>query len=238
LAIHITKIVFPRYWHRYAFNDVGLSIISVFKYFYLIQELGNPRVRRNLHFYPEDAGPVLREARQGHRWLHDMPSDQTTPMIRRLKCDYYIYEPALLTNGKCCIPFRWFIRKDKAQDLFYAKAWPLDLIRGDESSDSEEGWLVSGYLEIEICERDLVHNFPTLSQHHSRYNVPHPSRLLGGFDFLNRKYGTLILLFRGSYKGEPNRRDTVETHRSSNRQSVEAAGKGKSGFESPSVALL
>jgi hypothetical protein len=161
------------------------------KYFCLIQEVGNPRVRRNLHFYPEDSGPVLREARQGSRWLHEMPSDETTPMIRHLNGDYYIYEPALLTDGKCCIPIRWFVRKDNAQNVFYAKAWPLEPIRGDDSSI--DGWRVRGDLEFEICERDLVHNFPMLSQHHSRYGVPHPSHLLGEFKYFRHSYGTLIL---------------------------------------------
>ena len=146
-------------------------------YFCLIQELGNPRVRRNLHFYPEDAGPVLCEARQGYHWLHDMPSDQTTPMIRCFSGDYYIYEPALLTNGKCCILIRWFIRKGKGQDVFYAKVWPLEPIQDDDRS--VDGWCVCGDRELEICEKDLVHNFPMLSQHHSRYGVPHPSCSLG-----------------------------------------------------------
>lgn len=160
----------------------------------MIKELGNPRVRRKLHFYPEDAGPVLREARQGSRWLHDMPSDQTTPMIRHLNADYYIYEPALLTNGKCCIPIRWFVRKDNAQDVFYAKAWPLEPIRRDNSSLDMDSWRVRCDLEFEICQRDFVHNFPTLSQHHSRYNVPHPSSLLGKFLFLRCSYGTVTLI--------------------------------------------
>lgn len=141
--------------------------------------MGNPRVRHNLHVYPEDAGPVLREARQGSRWLHEMPSDQTTPMIRRSNGDYYIHEPTLLSNGQCCIPIRWFVRNDRAQDVFYAKAWPLEHIRGEDSS--ADGWCVWGDLEFEICEKDLVQNFPTLSQHHSRYSLPHPSRLLGRF---------------------------------------------------------
>ncbi|KAF8803001.1 hypothetical protein BYT27DRAFT_7110917 [Phlegmacium glaucopus] len=145
----------------------------------LAQEVRNPRVHCNLHVYPEDAGPVLREAHQGSRWLDEMPSDQTTPMIRRPNGDYYIYEPALLTNGQCCIPIRWFVRKDQAQDVFYAKVWSLEHIQGNDTTP--DGWRVRCDLEYEICERDLVQNFPMLSQHHSRYSLPHPSRLLGGF---------------------------------------------------------
>jgi hypothetical protein len=75
--------------------------------------------------------------------------------------------------------------------LFYGKAWPLEVIR--DNNNSVYGWRVLGDVEIEICERDLVYNFPTLSQHHSRYNVPHPSRLHGEIKYLCRHYVKLTV---------------------------------------------
>ena len=122
-----------------------------------------------------------------------MPSDQTTPMIRRGNGDFYIYEPALLSNGTCCIPIRWFVRKDKPHDVFYAKTWPLEVIQTEGDDRSVIGWRVRSDIKFEICEKDLVQNFPTLSECHSRYNIPHPSRLLGKFIFLHRPL--LIYLF-------------------------------------------
>jgi hypothetical protein len=44
--------------------------------------MANPRVRENLKFYPKDAGIELAEAREGSRWLHDLPLEMTTPWIR------------------------------------------------------------------------------------------------------------------------------------------------------------
>lgn len=77
----------------------------------------NPKVRPHIHGYPEDSGSKLSEARQAARWLHEIPSDQTTPMMRLKDADYYIYEPTTLNDGTCCIPTSWFTRAD----LFYAK---------------------------------------------------------------------------------------------------------------------
>ena len=61
--------------------------------------MANPRVRPHLHVYPEDSGQKLSEARQAAKWLHKLPSEDTTPMIRLQNIDYYIFEPALLING-------------------------------------------------------------------------------------------------------------------------------------------
>jgi len=66
--------------------------------------MANPRVRPHLHFYPEDSGQSLSEARQAAKWLHELPSEDTTPMIRIQNDDYYILEPALLIGGHACIP--------------------------------------------------------------------------------------------------------------------------------------
>ncbi|KAJ7133509.1 hypothetical protein C8R44DRAFT_829315 [Mycena epipterygia] len=59
--------------HKYYVNSLA-QIIA--------QEMANPKVRPHLHFYPEDSGPKLSEARQGQRWLKELPDDRTTPMVR------------------------------------------------------------------------------------------------------------------------------------------------------------
>ncbi|KAK7007081.1 hypothetical protein R3P38DRAFT_3325555 [Favolaschia claudopus] len=103
--------------HKYFVNSLA-QIIS--------QEMANPRVRPHLHFYPEDSGEKLSEARQGERWLHEIPDEQTTPMVRISTHDYYIYEPAMLDSaaGEFCI--------------FFAKCWRMVPI----STDAVCGWHV------------------------------------------------------------------------------------------------
>ncbi|KAE9383713.1 hypothetical protein BT96DRAFT_772206, partial [Gymnopus androsaceus JB14] len=76
--------------HRYYVNSLA-QIIA--------QEMANPEVRPKLHFYPEDSGEHLSEARQAERWLHEAPDDLLTPMARIRDQDYYIYEPAMLSDG-------------------------------------------------------------------------------------------------------------------------------------------
>ena len=133
--------------------------------------MANPEVRPNLHFYPEDSGMKLSEARQAERWLKEMPPDELTPMIRIGEDDYYIYEPAMLVSGSFCIPTRWIMR----EGCFYCKAWSLNII----SSPDSEGWQVREDREVEVSQNDLIKNFPTLAHDHQLYGVPHPSRIIG-----------------------------------------------------------
>ncbi|KIK49825.1 hypothetical protein GYMLUDRAFT_253531 [Collybiopsis luxurians FD-317 M1] len=46
----------------------------------IAQEMANPKVRPKLHFYPEDSGNFLSEARQAERWLKEAPDNLLTPM--------------------------------------------------------------------------------------------------------------------------------------------------------------
>ncbi|KAJ6598731.1 hypothetical protein B0H10DRAFT_2085071, partial [Mycena sp. CBHHK59/15] len=48
----------------------------------IAQEMSNPTVREHLHFLPEDTKPSLSQAWQAGRWLDELDSDLTTPMIR------------------------------------------------------------------------------------------------------------------------------------------------------------
>ena len=132
--------------------------------------MANPRVQPHLHFYPEDAGQTLSEARHAAKWLHELPAEDTTPMIRISADNYYIHEPAMLQNGQPCVPVRWFIRSG----VFYAKAWPMEQV----VVEGVEGWCVRKDLKMEVSQERLLKNLPSFEKDHSFYNVPHPSRIL------------------------------------------------------------
>ena len=85
--------------HIYYMNDLS-GIIS--------QEMANPLVQPNLHFYPEDSGDHLSNAYQGRRWLYQLDPALLTPMIRQGGHDFYTFEPCLLSNKSVCIPIRFF----------------------------------------------------------------------------------------------------------------------------------
>ncbi|KAH9482318.1 hypothetical protein JR316_0004416 [Psilocybe cubensis] len=144
--------------HQYYMNSIH-DILS--------QEMANPQVRPHLHFYPEDNGKVISEARHAAAWLEDMPSEETTPMIRLKQADYYIFEPALLVDGRCCIPYRWFTRGG----VFFGKAWLLQ--------PHANGWIVCKNTTIEVSQSQLLKNFPQLAKDHALYGVSHPSLIIG-----------------------------------------------------------
>ncbi|KAJ6521031.1 hypothetical protein B0H19DRAFT_1086555 [Mycena capillaripes] len=94
--------------HIYYVNDLA-AIIA--------QEMANPTTRTNLHFFPEDSGPALSQAWQASRWLDELNSDLTTPMIRIHKQDFYIHEPTLLSNGVIYLNSGWVIEGDTEFEL-------------------------------------------------------------------------------------------------------------------------
>jgi hypothetical protein len=148
--------------------------------------MSNPRVRPHLHFYPEDAGKTLSEARHAAKWLHELPAEDTTPMIRIGADNYYIHEPAILQNGRPCVPVRWFTRGD----TFHAKAWPMEQV----NIEGIDGWCVREDLEMEISQERLLRNLSYFEKDHSFYNIPHPSRIFGMFYLLNVNRLKLISL--------------------------------------------
>ena len=137
----------------------------------LDQEICNPKVRPEIHFYPEDTGKQLGEGRQAERWLKELRPEETTPMIRVREHDYYIYEPALLKDGSTCIPERWFTRNG----TFFARAWKMEtrIIEG------VLGWVVRKDVELEVSEHQLAKDFISLGKEFECYEVPHPSLIHG-----------------------------------------------------------
>ncbi|KAK7021568.1 hypothetical protein R3P38DRAFT_3397021 [Favolaschia claudopus] len=138
----------------------------------IAQEMANPKVRPHLSFYPEDSGPKLSEARQGERWLKELPDNQTTPMVRIAERDYFIHEPAMLRNGECCIPTRWFT---KAGQLF-GKCWQLQPI----VTDAGTGWRVFIASEpLVVAAAEFLKNFPELRAdvESGFYHKPNPANI-------------------------------------------------------------
>lgn len=137
--------------------------------------MSNPRVRPHLSFYPEDSGPVLSEARQGRRWLHEIPDEQITPMARIGDQDYFIHEPAMLDDQTCCIPVRWFTK----DNILFAECWELDTI----TTDTTQAWRVlkrNGYV---VPQHRFLKNLPNFLQDAALYGLPDPSNILGVYLF-------------------------------------------------------
>ncbi|KAF6758633.1 hypothetical protein DFP72DRAFT_887757 [Ephemerocybe angulata] len=153
--------------HRFYVNDLGQL---------LGQEMANPRVRANLHFYPEDSGKHLSEARQGTRWLHELPPELTTPYARLGDQVYYTFEPALLTGRRLCIPVRWFTRGE----TMYAQCWKMVFVRGEGGGH----WRAINDPIVEVGAHEFLLSFPNLlgdmKDHPERYNdMPPVSRIEG-----------------------------------------------------------
>ncbi|KAL0566487.1 hypothetical protein V5O48_015525 [Marasmius crinis-equi] len=126
----------------------------------LAQEMCNPKVRPKLHFYPEDRGNrPFSEARQGEKWLNEIPDEQLTPMIRLRRGgenqDYYIFEPAMLRDGTIWMPHRW-IRKD---NKFVGRCWGMQEVT---AADGTSSWRVNKNEHRLASEDELVRSFPEL----------------------------------------------------------------------------
>ncbi|KAF6758067.1 hypothetical protein DFP72DRAFT_1065314 [Ephemerocybe angulata] len=149
--------------HRYYVNDIG-QIIA--------QEMANPEVVNHLHFFPEDSGVRLTEARQGSRWLHELPAELTTPCVRRGSQDFYIHEPVLLRDHRAAVPVRWFERDGQ----MFGKCWGMQSVMTDRG----EVWRVIESLS-DVPLSDMLMDFEdfkrAVNQYPELYRMPHPSRI-------------------------------------------------------------
>ncbi|CAK5277165.1 unnamed protein product [Mycena citricolor] len=155
--------------HKYFVNNIA-QIIA--------QEMANPRVRRHLSFYPEDSGSKLSEARQGQRWLNEIPDTQTTPMARLHGHDYYIYEPCMASAAEATaqfvIPTRWFTREGS----LFARCWRMIPV----ASDCGSGWRVIKTVSVDIPASHFFKNFLGFQADAGVYGVPHPSYIIDVVD--------------------------------------------------------
>lgn len=136
----------------------------------------NPSIRPHLRFLPEDSGKELGEAYQAKRWLDEQDPDLLTPVQRVSGQDFFTLEPALLEDGRVCMPSRWFTRKGKV----YAKAWLMKVV---ELEGDKSGWAVQTHNEIEISSTNLLLSFPELKGAHLNFNLMDPTKVIGRFHF-------------------------------------------------------
>ncbi|KAG2126284.1 hypothetical protein DEU56DRAFT_743067 [Suillus clintonianus] len=135
------------------------------------QEMMNPRVRPLLHFYPEDTGMELNEARQAKRWLEELDPELLTPVARLHNQDFFVFEPALLLSGRACIPFRWFTRGGK----MYTKAWSLRPV----THELDCGWVVEDFRSFEVSEDDLLVSFKNWDSSEATSGLPRAHSIYG-----------------------------------------------------------
>ncbi|KAJ7019780.1 hypothetical protein C8F04DRAFT_1404097 [Mycena alexandri] len=156
--------------HVYYTNDLA-GIIA--------QEMANPIVRDKLQFLPEDSGPSLSQAWQASRWLHELDSDLTTPMIRLNAQDYFIHEPAVLKDGSVCMPTRWFKRNNDTWARVW-RMWPI-------IKEGVPGWIVANQQSYDVKSSDLLLSFPDFVSTHSHRGLPDP-RIIHGMPTSTDKF--------------------------------------------------
>ncbi|KAF8173028.1 hypothetical protein K438DRAFT_1940336 [Mycena galopus ATCC 62051] len=169
--------------HKYFVNSlaqiiarVGLKSVSkIATSLITVQEMSNPKLRPHLSFYPEDSGPKLSEARQGQCWLNEIPDDQTTPMLRIGADNYFIHEPAMLRDGKFCMPTRWFTKDGQ----YYANCWEMSSVASDKGS----GWRVLLKAQpLVVPASEFLKKFPAFQRDAAHYNIPDPTCIIDVFD--------------------------------------------------------
>jgi hypothetical protein len=85
--------------------------------------------------------------------------------------DYYIHEPAMLRNGTCCIPVRWFT----VGTVLFAKCWKMHPVL----TDTGQGWRVTQHEDFTVSQTEFLKTFLELIEDANIYGLPHPSKLLG-----------------------------------------------------------
>lgn len=173
--------------HHYYANALDQIIAQVTFVFVLIgtaascthtgrQEMANPRVRPHLHFYPEETdGRHLSEARQAARWLHEVPDEFLTPMVRLGSQDFYVHEPTMLRTGAVCMPVQWFNRVEGGDRVWYANCWKMETV----NTDTGVSWRVIQDNDYQVRASEFFKTFPELMSDMARYGLPSPSRISG-----------------------------------------------------------
>ncbi|TCD66625.1 hypothetical protein EIP91_001135 [Steccherinum ochraceum] len=152
--------------HAYSVNSLA-DIIS--------QEMANPRVRPDLHFFPEDAGGRVDEYWHASHWREEADLDKITPMVAVHNQHFYAFEPCLLRSGNACMPFRFF---ERGQQL-YADTWRLAPHR---TPSGELAWLVVRRERTTIPVSEFLVGFDTWSASGSTAGLPSATAIAGCLD--------------------------------------------------------
>ncbi|KAJ6521633.1 hypothetical protein DFH09DRAFT_1251092 [Mycena vulgaris] len=86
--------------------------------------------------------------------------------------DYFIHEPAILSDGKCCIPTPWFMKGGQ----YFSHCWEMLPVVSDEHS----GWRVIVRSQpYAVPATDFLKNFPDFKRDAGYYSVPDPTNIIG-----------------------------------------------------------
>lgn len=118
--------------------------------------MANLNVWKHLNFYPKDSGPVLSEACEGSRWLHNLPPKLMTPWIRlggKDGQDYSTFEPTLTQDNQIVIPVCWFEKDGQ----YYAQCWDIRVVRDAQGELIWQAIMPSDPLKPRIvCTNNLL----------------------------------------------------------------------------------
>ncbi|KAI6157355.1 hypothetical protein BKA82DRAFT_4410080, partial [Pisolithus tinctorius] len=152
----------------------------------ITQEMGNPCVRPHIHHYPEDMGGRLDQPWQAARWLHEIDPSLATPMLRKGRQDFYVFEPTKLIDGTIVIPERWYtkISRRESDPEFWARvlrcAHMFPFCR-HSTYPRTHGYVVHAYDTVEVPASDLLLSFPHLLQTRQTDGLPDPRNIIGAY---------------------------------------------------------
>ncbi|KAI0357218.1 hypothetical protein OH77DRAFT_1495041 [Trametes cingulata] len=144
----------------------------------LAQEMANPRVRPNLHFFPEDAGSRMKEAWHAARWLREMSPDVATPMVRIGQQDFYVNEPSKLEDGRVVIPRRWFFKATHpgVEPVLHGEGWLLHAVT---FQGSRRGYVVHEQDVVAFPGSMLSLSLPLMIKTYESDRLPDPRAIIG-----------------------------------------------------------
>jgi hypothetical protein len=149
---------------------------------FFMQEMANPRVRPFLRFYPEDAGKTVNEYWHARHWHEDADPSLVTPMVAINNGHFFVYEPAVLTNGSVVMPYRWFRRGGSIM----ARAWPLRAV----SHHNNSGWIIEEFNTVFVSQDELFVPLGSWGAGRLTHPLPSPKSIFGTSVFI-----TLIQIY-------------------------------------------
>ncbi|KAI5982242.1 hypothetical protein EDC04DRAFT_2915769 [Pisolithus marmoratus] len=146
----------------------------------IAQEMANPRVRPHIRHYPEDAGGRLDQPWQASRWLYEIDPTVATPMIRKGRQDFYVFEPMKLMDGTVVVPERWYTKPSTpgspSSDFeYWGRAWRAHPVVSDHTC----GYVVHMYETMEVRASQFLLSFPHLLQTYQMDGQPDPRNIIG-----------------------------------------------------------
>ncbi|KAH8982323.1 hypothetical protein EDB86DRAFT_2834406 [Lactarius hatsudake] len=122
-----------------------------FVMFFSTPEMANPRVCPYLHFYPKDASKTVNEYWHAAHWHKVADLSLVTPMAVINNTHFFVYEPAVLTNGCVVMPYRWFLHGRSIA----AHAWPLCAVK----RGNNVGWIIEKFKMVIVPQGKFLISF-------------------------------------------------------------------------------